>query len=259
MAICFGSNRKLQMFPRVRGCPSGRAFFYGREFPERQKGASVHFWADTPQPKHCASLSNAGNAWGRGGGRENWRLLSIIFNPPQPGEVDVQDSTFWWRALSWHSGHLFRSHCSSAAVPQGSFNALLCPVCPFLKDPPQREMGEAVVATVPRSSFIHSFPKHLGEHLPVVRFCAGGKKQPSAAGHLQTRSRLLRHKCVVISLWKPHSPPQARTVGTKAHSQSARRVLFVFPRRSQNLALLVTCQNKECPCFALKAPSWGCT
>ena len=34
---------------------------------------------------------------------------------------------------------------------------------------------------------------------------------------------------------------------------------FVFPRRSQNLALLVTCQNKERPCFVLKAPSWGCT
>ena len=138
-----------------------------------------------------------------------------------------QDSTFWWRALSWHSGHLFKVTAHQQQFPREvcSHSSALCALS--LRILHRERWGEAVaVATVPRSSFIHSFPKHLASTSQLLGSVLEEKKQPSAAGHLQARSRLLRHKCVVISLWKPHSPPQARTVGTKAHSQSARRVLL---------------------------------
>lgn len=66
----FQQEQETANIPKSRGCPSGRASFYGREIPERQKSVSVHFWADTPQREHRASLADAGNVWGRSGGRE---------------------------------------------------------------------------------------------------------------------------------------------------------------------------------------------
>lgn len=153
-----------------------------------------------------------------------------------------------------------RGHSSPAAVPQGSLLPLLCPLCPFLRILHSERWGEAVaVATVPRSSFVHSFTKHLGSTSQLLGPVLEEKKRPSAAGRLQARSRCFRHKSCYHFPLKTPRPTSGKGRWHKGSLTVCKESSFVFPRRSQNLALSVTCQNKECPCFALRAPSWGCT
>ena len=80
-----------------------------------------------------------------------------------------------------------------------------------------------------------------------------------AFSNLQARSRLLRHKSYYHFPLKTPRPTSGKDGWHKGSLTVHKESSLVFPGRSQNLALLVTCQNKECPCLALRAPSWGCT